>query len=161
MVLFTKVPGMTVFAPSSYQELQVQVSDAVKLCTDGPSMIRWSRQPARSVTEAEVGVGLRARKARQGTDVCIIGVGHLLAEALAAADQLADAGISATVWDPRVICPADPEMVADAATHRVVITVEDGLRNGGAGELFRDKIEKHLGEQGSDASICDLSLIHI
>ena len=159
MVLFTKVPGMTVFAPSSYQELQVQLGDAVALCSDGPAMIRWSRQPARSVTETEVGVGLRARKARQGTDVCILGVGHLLAEALAAADQLAEAGISVTVWDPRVVSPPDPEMIADAARHRVVITVEDGLRNGGAGELFRDKLEKHLCEQGAHASACDIRVL--
>ena len=159
MVLFTKVPGMTVFAPSSYQELQVQLGDAVTLCTDGPSMIRWSRQPARSVTEADVGVGLRARKAREGADLCIIGVGHLLAEALAAADELAESGIDATVWDPRVVSPPDSEMIADAARHRVVLTVEDGLRNGGAGELFRDKIEKHLGEQGTDSSNCNIRVL--
>ena len=159
IVLFTKVPGMTVFAPSSYQELQVQLVDAVELCTDGPSMIRWSRQPAKSVPEAEVGVGLRARKARQGSDVCIIGVGHLLADALDAAEQLDKTGVSATVWDPRVISPPDPDMVADAANHSVVITVEDGLRNGGAGELFRDKIEKHLGTLGRQAASCQIRVL--
>ena len=159
MVLFTKVPGMTVFAPSSYQELQVQLSDAVKLCGDGPSMIRWSRQGARSVPEAEVGVGLHARKAREGSDVCILGVGHLLADALAAADELAEAGISATIWDPRVVSPPDPEMIADAANHRVVITVEDGLRNGGAGDLFRDKIEKYIGHHSDGVAPCDIRVL--
>ena len=146
MVLFTKVPGMTVFAPSSYQELQVQLSDAVDLCTDGPAMIRWSKQAAPSVGEAEVGVGLRARKAREGTDVCILAVGQMLSQALEASEELSKAGISATVWDPRVICPPDPEMIADAASHPLIVTIEDGLRNGGAGEGFRDKIESHLGQ---------------
>lgn len=159
LVLFTKVPGMTVFAPSSYQELQVQLTDAVNLCADGPSMIRWSRQSARSVPEAEVGIGLRARKAREGTDLCIIGVGHLLADALDAADKLEEMGFSATVWDPRVVSPPDPEMVKDAARHAVVITIEDGLRNGGAGELFRDKIEKHLGNVGADGKRCDVRVL--
>ncbi len=159
MVLFTKVPGMTVFAPSSYEELQVQLAGAVELCSDGPSMIRWSRQSARSVPEAEIGVGLHARRARSGTDVCIIGVGHLLHEALEAASQLAEAGISATVWDPRVVSPPDPEMIADAANHSVVITIEDGLRNGGVGELFRDRIEKHLGTQGRDGASCDIRVL--
>ena len=144
MVLFTKVPGMTVFAPSSYQELQVQLSDAVELCTDGPAMIRWSKQAAPSASEAEVGVGLHARKAREGSDVCIIAVGQMLTAVLEAADELASRGIYPTIYDPRVVSPPDPEMIRDAAGHRVVITVEDGLRNGGAGELFRDKIEKCL-----------------
>ncbi len=146
MVLFSKVPGMTVFAPSSYQELQVQLTDAVELCTDGPAMIRWSKQAAPSVGEADVGSGLRARKARDGADVCLIGVGKMFADAMAAADLLAESGIEATVWDPRVVCPADPTMIADAAQHRVVVTVEDGLRDGGAGDGFRDLIEASLAD---------------
>ena len=46
MVLFTKVPGMTVFAPSSYQELQVMLAEAVEL--DGPAVIRWPKTAART-----------------------------------------------------------------------------------------------------------------
>ena len=160
MVLFTKVPGMTVFAPSSYQELQVQLSDAIELCTDGPAMIRWSKQPAPSVTEAEVGVGLRARKAREGTDVCILGVGKMFADALEAADVLAEQhGISATVWDPRVVSPPDPLMIEDAAAHRLVVTIEDGLRNGGAGDNFRDKIESYIHSVEAEASSCAIRVL--
>lgn len=159
MVLFTKVPGMTVFAPSSYQELQVQLSDAVELCSDGPAMIRWSKQEAPSVAEAEVGVGLHARKAREGTDVCIIGVGKMFADALAAADVLAGHGISATVWDPRIVQPPDPAMIEDASRHPLVVTIEDGLRNGGAGDNFRDKIESHLHATGADAKSCAIRVL--
>ena len=154
MVLFSKVPGMTVFAPSSYQELQVQLTDAVELCTDGPAMLRWSKQAAPSVGEAEVGSGLRARKARTGTDVCLIGVGKMFEDALAAAEQLEAQGISTSVWDPRVVTPIDPAMVADAAAHKLVITIEDGLRSGGAGEGFRDAIEEHLSDSGDDHGAC-------
>ena len=46
MVLLTKVPGMTVFAPSSYQELQQMFHDAVGI-TDGPVSIRWPKTAAR------------------------------------------------------------------------------------------------------------------
>ena len=140
MVLLTKVPGMTVFAPSSYQELQVMLTDAVDL--DGPSSIRWSKTPAPSVPDAEVGTGLRARRAREGDgQVCLIGVGKMLADALAAAELLAADGVDATVWDPRVIRPLDETMVADAARHGLVITIEDGLRDGGAGAGIRDAVE--------------------
>ena len=46
MVLLTKVPGMVVFAPSSYQELQVMLHDALDI-TSGPIAIRWPKTEAR------------------------------------------------------------------------------------------------------------------
>lgn len=159
LVLFTKVPGMTVFAPSSYQELQVQLADAVELCPDGPAMIRWSRSAPPSVTEAEVGVGLHGRKAREGSDVCILGVGNLFAEAIAAAEALDGVGISATVWDPRVVSPPDPNMIADAASHQLVVTIEDGLGTGGAGDNFRAEIEAHLQSSGKQSSSCEVRIL--
>ena len=159
MVLLTKVPGMTVFAPSSYQEVQVQLADAVELCTDGPAMLRWSKQDAPSVPEAEVGSGLSGRKAREGTDVCIIGVGMMLAPALEAADALEKKGISTSVWDPRVVRPADPAMIADAARHKLVVSIEDGLRDGGAGDGFRDAIEEQLSASGDEHGACKVRVL--
>ena len=50
-------------------------------------------------------------------------------------------------------------MIADAANHRVVITVEDGLRNGGAGDLFRDKIEKYIGHHSDGVAPCDIRVL--
>ena len=47
--------------------------------------------------------------------------------------MLAADGVSATVWDARVVKPLDPAMLADAARHPLVVTVEDGLRDGGIG----------------------------
>ncbi len=138
MVLCTKVPDMTVMAPSSYQELQTMLIDAVELC-DGPVAIRWPKTAARNVDESEIGMGLAARRARAGRErtLCLIGVGKMLEACLDAADMLAAEGIEATVWDPRVVKPLDQDMLADAAEHRVVITVEDGLRQGGAGTGIR------------------------
>ena len=132
MVLLSKVPGITMFAPSSYQELQVMLHDALDLCT-GPASIRWPRTEARFVDESELGHGLSARVGRRGEDVCLIGVGKMFGTCLDAADLLAVEGIEATVWDPRVVKPLDPEMLADAAAHRCVITAEDGLAEGGIG----------------------------
>jgi 1-deoxy-D-xylulose-5-phosphate synthase len=40
----------------------------------------------------------------------------------------------------RVVKPLDPQMIAEAATHPVVVTIEDGLREGGAGDAMRDAI---------------------
>ncbi|KAA0232754.1 MAG: 1-deoxy-D-xylulose-5-phosphate synthase [Acidimicrobiales bacterium] len=139
MVLLTKIPGMTMFAPSSYQELGVMLHDALDL-TDGPVAIRWPKTPARSVTSQEVGSGLHARRVRQGDDVCLVGVGNMLVAAEQAAERLAPKGISTTVWDPRVIKPLDPEMLLDAARHRLVVTIEDGLRDGGVGSGVVDAL---------------------
>ena len=135
MVLLTKVPGMTVFAPSSYQELQVMLADALRL--DGPSSIRWPKTPARSVGEHEIGSGLHGRRTRVGTDVCILSVGKMLDVAESAADRLSADGVSTTVWDVRVVTPLDAVMIAEAAAHPIVVTIEDGLRAGGAGEGMR------------------------
>ena len=48
MVLMSKVPGMTIFCPSSYEEVAVMLHDALDL-TDGPSMLRWPKTAAPSV----------------------------------------------------------------------------------------------------------------
>ena len=139
MALVTKVPGMTLFAPSSYQELGVMLHDALDLCTDGPATIRWSKTAAPTVPDDEVGSGLAARRVRRGGDVCILAVGKMLGAAQAAAEALAAAGIDATVWDVRVV-PLDPEMLADAADHPAVLTAEDGVREGGIGSMIADAI---------------------
>ena len=62
---------------------------------------------------------------RSGTGVCILAVGKMLEHARGAADLLAAEGVEATVWDVRSVAPLDAEMLDDAATHPVVVTVED------------------------------------
>jgi 1-deoxy-D-xylulose-5-phosphate synthase len=141
MVLLTKIPGMVVFAPSSYQELQVMLHDALDI-TSGPIAIRWPKTAARTVPDDEVGSGLKARKVRSGTEVCLLGVGKMLEVAEEAAAKLADSGISTSVWDPRAVKPLDAEMIADAAGHRYVVTIEDGLRDGGVGSAMADEISR-------------------
>jgi 1-deoxy-D-xylulose-5-phosphate synthase len=137
MVLLTKVPNMTVLAPSSYQEIGQMLHDALEI-TDGPVAIRWAKTAARQAAPDEVGSGLRARCVREGTDLCILSVGKMLDAAEAAADALADEGLSVSVWDVRCCKPLDPEMIAAAAGHRWVLTVEDGLRDGGVGMAMAD-----------------------
>jgi 1-deoxy-D-xylulose-5-phosphate synthase len=146
LALTLKIPGMTVFAPSSAQEVGVMLREALDL--EGPASIRWSKTPARQVPVEQVGSGLSARRAYParaaagggGRDVCILAVGKMLEAAEAAAAQLGAEGIAATVWDVRVVKPLDPVMIADAAAHPLVVTVEDGIRVGGAGSFTADAI---------------------
>jgi 1-deoxy-D-xylulose-5-phosphate synthase len=134
------IPGMTVFAPSSAQEVGVMLETALEL--DGPSSIRFPKTPARQVLPGQVGRGLEARRLLDGDgSVCFLGVGKLVAACLEAADELADEGVSATVWDVRVVSPPDPAMITDALRHRLVVTAEDGIRIGGAGSFLGQAIE--------------------
>ncbi len=142
MVWFSKVPGMTIFAPSSYQELQVMLEDAYELA-GGPVMIRWPKTHARQAEPDQVGHGMSARRVRSGgaaSELCIISVGTMLDSAEAAAEALDDQGVPVTLWDARVVTPLDPDMVDDARKHRNVLTVEDGLRQGGAGSMIVDHL---------------------
>jgi 1-deoxy-D-xylulose-5-phosphate synthase len=137
--LCLSIPGMTVFAPSSAQEVGPMLEQA--LCLPGPSAIRFPKTPARQAPDGIVGEGLSARRTRHGDgSVCILAVGKMLEAAEEAAGKLAGDGIDATVWDVRVVSPPDPAMLADAAGHGLVVTVEDGVRVGGAGSFLVDAL---------------------
>jgi len=160
MVLLSKVPDCTIFAPSNYAEVAQMLHDALELCTDGPSAIRFSKTmpPAGQTT---TGSGLSARKVRAGQDVCLIGVGKMLAAAEEAAGRLEDHGISATVWDPRVVKPLDPDMLEDAAGHRIVITIEDGLRDGGIGASVADSLSQLAPTDGPSVRVLGVPTVHL
>ena len=141
MALLSKVPGMRVFAPSSGQELAQMLHDATTLVESGPIAIRYPRGSARQVSEHEVGSGLTARKAVVGSGgTCIVAVGKMLETAEKAAAELAADGVEVTVWDARCCAPLDPDMIADAASHDRVITIEDGIRAGGIGMSIADAV---------------------
>jgi len=141
MVLLSKVPGMTIFAPSSYHELGIMLHDALELCTGGPAVIRFPKTMPPDDTEVDdVGSGLLARKVRSGRDVCLLSVGKMLAAARAAADALATEGVEATVWDVRVAKPLDDGMLDDAFAHPAVVTLEDGYREGGIGAAIAGRL---------------------
>ncbi len=142
MALMSKVPGMRVLAPSSAQELAQMLHDAVELVEAGPITIRYARGAARQVSEHEVGSGLLARSvvASDDADVCIIAIGKMLETAEQAAAQLAESGTPVNVWDARCCAPLDPAMIADAARYTRVITIEDGIRDGGIGMSIADQV---------------------
>jgi 1-deoxy-D-xylulose-5-phosphate synthase len=147
MALLSRVPGMTILAPSSYQELGQMLRDAISI-VEGPVAIRWPKTAARNVPEDEIGHGLQARKVRSGSDLCLLSVGKMLDAADAAADSLEESGVSVTVWDVRAVKPLDPRMIADAGRHPLVVTIEDGIRDGGAGSAMAEAIANDALNEG-------------
>ena len=165
MVLLTKIPGMTLMAPSSYQELQAMLEDALEI-DSGPVAIRWSKTAAPHVGESEIGSGLRGRKVREpmGASVCLLAVGKMLAAATEAAEILAERGVEATVWDVRVVTPPDEEMLEDALAHQMVVTIEDGLKDGGAGEHITRKMQdvfRAHGETSPEAAFPEVKILGV
>jgi 1-deoxy-D-xylulose-5-phosphate synthase len=132
LALLTKVPGMTVLAPSSYEEVGAMLRWALSEGT-GPVAIRWPKTeaPLAGVT----GQRLAARLVRDGTDVCLVGVGKLLAACEEAAQRLEADGVSAAVWDPRSVNPLDPVLLEHASNRPLVLVAEDGVAEGGVGAL--------------------------
>ncbi len=147
IALALSIPGMTVFAPSSAEEIEPMLRTALAL--PGPSSIRYPKGVAPHIDPAEVGQGLEAKRLREGDgSVCLLGVGKLVGACLDAAAELSAEGIEVTVWDTRVVSPPDPALVADAARHALVVTAEDGVRHGGAGAFLLDAVDAQAESAG-------------
>ena len=142
LVLLTKVPGMTVMAPSSYEEVRAMLAQAMDNTT-GPVAIRWPKTEARH--SAHTGKGLLARRVVRGNRACLIGFGKMVEACERAAQILRSEGIEITVWDGRVAAPLDPCMLVDALAHDVVVTVEDGIVEGGVGSAVASALRARAG----------------
>jgi len=144
LVQMLSVPGVTIFAPSSLEELRVQLAEAVSI--EGPTVIRFPKTLGPRLVRGGVGEGRHARCVRPGDGTAVlVGFGKMLVPALVAADLLEADGYDLSVWDPRVVRPLDEEMVQRLATARLVATVEDGFVAGGAGEHLARAIRAHGG----------------
>lgn len=134
LVYTRMVPNMRVLAPSNEAELACALHTALAL--GGPFAVRYPRGAGEGVPVPEEPAVLeegRARLVREGSDVALLAFGRMVSSASAAADLLAEQGVSARVLDMRWIKPLDAQAIADAAQTGLVVTVEDGVIAGGAG----------------------------
>lgn len=80
---------------------------------------------------------------RSGKDVCLLAYGSSVNDALAAAEQLALSGVSATVVDARFCKPLDTTLIRSCAReHPVMITIEEGAIGGFAGHVMQVRHSK-------------------
>lgn len=126
------VPGMTVYAPASFEELRSLLRRSV-LEDKGPVAVRYPRGGEGAYTadnSHEAAVCLR-----EGTDVTLVSYGICINDAIAAAEKLGEMGVSAEIIKLNRICPPDGEAVLCSAEKTgVLVTVEDVCRPGCVGE---------------------------
>jgi 1-deoxy-D-xylulose-5-phosphate synthase len=130
------VPGLRLAAPRDEPTLREELREAVA-DTTGPTVLRFPKTPLPADLPAvrrEGGVDvLREPPAGTGADVLLVAVGAMAGTAVDVAGRIAAEGIGATVVDPRWVQPVGAGLVELAARHRLVVTLEDGVRAGGVG----------------------------
>lgn len=135
-----QIPGMTVMAPKDENELR----DMVKFAAGhpGPVSIRY---PRGSGTAECIHDGFRpieygkAEVLREGDAAWILAVGEMVAPACAAADMLAEEGVSVSVANMRFVHPLDTALLDRIAGSGIpVVTVEDNVIAGGFGSAVSE-----------------------
>ncbi|MCA2014490.1 1-deoxy-D-xylulose-5-phosphate synthase [Vibrio tritonius] len=138
------IPNMTIMAPADENECRQMLYTGH--LHQGPSAVRYPRGTGMGVeleaqfTALPIGKG---RMMRQGEKVAILNFGTFLPSALTAAEAL-----NATVADMRFVKPLDEQLIRDlAASHDVLVTLEENAIAGGAGAgviefMMKEKIIK-------------------
>ncbi|PWM78925.1 MAG: 1-deoxy-D-xylulose-5-phosphate synthase [Phascolarctobacterium sp.] len=144
------MPQMTIMAPKDENELRHMLATA--LVFNGPIALRYPRGSGLGVDTSEplhtLPIG-KAEELKTGTDICLWAAGSMVAEAVKAADALAEKGISAGVVNMRFVKPLDTELLVKTAMQcKKIVTLEEGTIEGGAGSEVLETLNDNglLGE---------------
>ncbi|QBE47514.1 1-deoxy-D-xylulose-5-phosphate synthase [Leucobacter triazinivorans] len=151
------VPGIRIAAPRDGATLSELLGEAVAV-SDGPTVVRYPKGaagaplPALHRTDDGVDVLREGDAGESSSDVLFVTVGPMARVALEAAELLAAQGIDATVIDPRWVVPVSRSVIDFARSHRLVVSLEDGIRVGGVGT----RIRQALRDAGVDTGVSEL-----
>ncbi|MDD5820009.1 MAG: transketolase C-terminal domain-containing protein [Bacteroidales bacterium] len=134
IALMRALPGMTVIVPCDYNQTKNATIAAAQF--DGPVYLRFGRPSVPNFTGAdepfEIG---KIYNLNEGSDVTFITCGHLVWEALTAAEALEAEGISAEVLNVATIKPLDAKTIlASVAKTGCAVVAEEHNMAGGLGE---------------------------
>ena len=143
MALLGVVPGLRLAAPRDAARLREALGQALDV-DDAPTVLRFptggvapdveALERLGSAGGAGSAVGAVDVLARgEGSDVLVVAVGAMVGLGLDVAHRLAAQGIDATVVDPLWALPVPAPLLDLAAGHRLVVTIEDGVEQGGVG----------------------------
>ena len=143
MALVQSIPGLRLAAPRDASSLREQLREAVAV-QNAPSVVRFAKgavtEELTPVRRTEDGVDVLVEPAEGQRDVLLVGIGALAPMAVEVAQRLREHGVGATVVDPRWVLPFARSIADLAAEHRLVVTLEDGIRAGGVGSRYRQEM---------------------
>ncbi|TPX04210.1 1-deoxy-D-xylulose-5-phosphate synthase, partial [Schumannella luteola] len=155
LAILQVVPGIRIAAPRDATRLREELAEAVAV-DDGPTVLRFSKGSVGNefdaVRRTDDGVDVLREAAHR--DVLLVAVGPMASLAMRVAERLAAQGIGATVVDPRWVIPVPGSVVELAREHRLVVSIEDGIRVGGVGT----RIRQDLRAAGVDTAVDELGL---
>ncbi|MCL2884365.1 MAG: transketolase family protein [Oscillospiraceae bacterium] len=143
VALMRTIPGMTVIVPGDDTEARQAVFAAA--AWDGPVYLRFGRLAVPVLFDENeyhftIGKGVQMT---EGNDVTIVANGLMVAEALAAAEQLKNEGIAARVINMATVKPLDKELILAAARETgAVVTAEEHNILGGLGGAVAEAVSE-------------------
>jgi len=141
--LMKMLPGMTVINPCDFNQTKAATIAIAE--HHGPVYLRFGRPKVANFTPVdqkfEIG---KALMLNEGADVTIIATGHLVWQALLAAESLKNQGISAEVINIHTIKPLDDKAILDSVKKTgCVVTAEEHNYLGGLGESVARVLASH------------------
>ena len=137
------MPGLTYLAPTCQEEYLDMLEWALAY-REGPVAIRVPVMSVESRPDFSrpSGYARGYEVVRRGADVALLALGDLFPLGEKIANELRDAyGINATLVNPRVATTVDDKLLEELARgHRLVVTLEDGIREGGFGERYAARL---------------------
>ncbi|MBH0083379.1 1-deoxy-D-xylulose-5-phosphate synthase [Salinibacterium sp. SWN167] len=155
LALLQVVPNIRIAAPRDAARLREELGEAVAV-DDAPTVVRFAKGTVGTEYDAvrRTDDGVDVLREDDQRDVLIVTVGSMAKTGLQVAELLAAQGIGATVIDPRWVVPVPTSVIDFAADHRIVITIEDGVRVGGIGT----RIRQDMRASGVDTAVNELGL---
>jgi len=136
MALLRVVPSLDLYAPRDGSRLVSALRNCVDK-SDHPTVIRFSKGAIPNDIPAVQSLGFAdVLLAASNPDVTIVSIGGMATQALEAAQTLRDHGYSVEVVDPIQVLPVASGLIQYLAEREFVVTIEDGLIDGGIGEAI-------------------------
>lgn len=141
LALLQIVPGIEIAAPRDAIRLKEELGEAVAV-SDRPTVLRFPKgaAPADIPALRRMSDGVEVLAEAPSKDVLLVAVGAMASVAIKVAELLKAHGIGATVIDPRWVVPVRKSVIEMAGEHRLVVTLEDGVRVGGIGTRIRQDL---------------------
>ena len=146
MAALRPIPNLTIASPMDEHELR-RLMYTAQLPDKGPFVIRYPRGGGVlkdwrcPLEEIKVGTG---RRLQDGDDIAVLSIGAIGNEALQAAGRCLTYNVKCSMYDMRFLKPLDENILHEVGRKfRRIVTVENGVRNGGLGSAVMEWLSDH------------------